>query len=92
MFAGGGGKLDDSATLLQVARRTLARQALERVNCQLMPRQDTFGTFHQRGEHSQGERGLGWFRGRFILLWAPSAIALRVVQMMRRHRQRRIGI
>lgn len=57
-----------------------------------MPRQDTFGTFHQRGEHSQGERGLGWFRGRFILLWAPSAIALRVVQMMRRHRQRRIGI
>lgn len=32
VFAGGGGKLDDSATLLQVARRTLARQALERVN------------------------------------------------------------
>lgn len=31
-----------------------------------MPRQEAVGTFHQGGEHQQGERGLVWFRGRFI--------------------------
>ncbi|WP_152513773.1 glycosyltransferase family 2 protein [Sinorhizobium meliloti] len=107
VFAGVGGKLDDSASLLQIARRTLARQALERVNYAYargfrdFP-SDEFETLARQiypdvastkaGRALARRKRLGMVSLPLHPLWAPSAIAWRLVQMTRPYRRRRIGI
>ena len=107
VFAGVGAKLDDSARLLQIARRTMARQAVERVNYayargfRQFPAEEFEALAHKINQdvrHTKAGQALAR-RKRFGMvslplhpLWAVSAIAWRVEELIRRWRLRRIGI
>lgn len=107
VFTGVGGKLEDRARLLKIARKTLARQALEHINYAYARgyRDFPLGEFEafaremdQDVEYTKAGRALAKRKrlGMISLplhpLWAPSAITLRLEQMILRWRHRRIGI
>jgi len=107
VFAGVGGKLDEGARLLHTARRTMARQALERVNYAYARgfRDFPAGEFESLAHEIHEDVGstkagralarrkrLGMISLPLHPLWAPSAIASRIEDLIRRWRCRRIGI
>ncbi|BCH35513.1 glycosyl transferase [Mesorhizobium sp. L-8-10] len=105
VFAGVGSNLDGG--LLQTARRTMARQALERVNYAYARGFRDFPTEEfealareiqvdvrdtKAGRALARRKRLGMTSLPLHPLWAPSAIAWRIEDLIRRWRCRRIGI
>jgi glycosyltransferase involved in cell wall biosynthesis len=107
VFSGIGRGLEDSPRLLQVARRTLARQALEHVNYAYARGFRDFPTARfealaceidpgvvrtRVGRALARRKRLGMISMPLHPFWAPSAIALRVGLRLRGWRHRRIGV
>ncbi|MEQ1955497.1 glycosyltransferase family 2 protein [Mesorhizobium yinganensis] len=107
VFAGVGRNLKDRSSLLQIARRTLASQALERVNYAYARGFKGFPStefealateiwgdvwFSKRGRALARRKKLGMISLPIHPLWAASAIAWRLEDVVRRWRCRRIGI
>jgi len=107
VFSGVGRGLEEAPELLQVARRTMARQALERVNYayargfKQFPSTDfetlayeIGGDFRstKEGRALARRKRLGMAPVPLHPLWAPSAIAWRLEEVVRRWRRHRIGI
>ena len=107
VFAGVGRNLKEGSGLLQIARRTLARQALERVNYAYARGFKEFPStefealaneiwgdvrFSKEGRALARRKRLGMISLPIHPLWAPSAIAWRLEDVVRRWRRRRIGI
>jgi GT2 family glycosyltransferase len=107
VFDGVGCDLQDSPRLLRLARRTMARQALEHVNYayargfrdfpaaqfeQLAWEIDNDVAETRTGRALARRKRLGMISLPLHPLWAPSAIALRVGLRLRGWRHRRIGV
>lgn len=106
VFADVGGRLEEGARLLQIARSTMARQALDRINYAYARgfRDFPAGEFESLACEIQADVGrtragralarrkrLGMTSLPLHPLWAPKAIALRIEDSIYRWRCRRIG-
>jgi hypothetical protein len=107
VFAGVGQRLQDSQRLLQTARRTMARQALESVNYAYARGFRDFPAAEfealaneinedvrrtKEGRALARRKKLGMISLPLHPLWAASAISWRCYLLIRRWRHRRIGV